>query len=142
MAFSISVSDVKRKAMISSTYAGYDTAISNLISEIQPVLEYSIHPNFLEDISNSGLQATLRLGILEVITGEFIEQLKREFGKGDMVEIGGIKLGESTTNGLSLIEQGLFRLSPYTRGNISSIGETYCHTSTMEDPIFSEKENW
>ena len=90
MAITISSSDIKRKAMIADSNTAYDTKITSLITEMQGPLEYSVDDCYFNDTSNTKLQATLKLGILEIITGEFMEQLRRGdwkhravFGRGD-----------------------------------------------------------
>ena len=114
MAITINSSEVKRKAMIADTNTSYDTSITALISEMKGPLEYSIADEHLSN-SNPNLQATLKLGILEIITGEFLEQLRREAGSVEDMSVAGISVGTNTVRGLDLIQQGATRLQPYLK---------------------------
>ena len=67
MAISITTAEVKRKAGIDSAVTTFDTAIGALISEMQGPIEYSIADIYLADTNNQKLQATLKLGMLEII---------------------------------------------------------------------------
>ena len=79
MAITITRADVKRKCMIATSDTTYDSAIDSLISEMQPALEYGIAPEYVADTGNTGLQATLKLGILEnkVLQPEQIDRLAK-----------------------------------------------------------------
>ena len=112
MAITITKADVKRKLMIASADTSYDSAIDSLISETQPAIEYSIDPSYLAD-STTGLQATLKLGILEVICGEFLAQMLREVGASEEFSMAGLSLGPRNERGVELLQQGAERLSPY-----------------------------
>jgi len=141
VAITISVSDVKRKAMIPSTSTTYDSAIDSLIDEMQPALEYSIHETYLDDTVNSGLQATLTLGMLEIIAGEFIEQMKRESGAAEEFSAGGVTIGPSKLSGAELIQQGAARLSPYLKASLPYwIDSAALNSSSDSEPVFAREE--
>ncbi|MHB9035096.1 MAG: hypothetical protein ACYC64_00415 [Armatimonadota bacterium] len=139
MSITITAAEVKRKAMISSTE--HDTAISALITEMQGPLEYSIAPAYLGDTSNTNLQATLKLGMLEIITGEFIEQLRREAGMVEEFSAGGITIGASTLRGVDLIQQGATRLSPFLASTLPMMSASAADSTTIDsETVFSNDE--
>ena len=143
MAITITTDEVKRKAMIPSAVTTYDSAISALIAEMQGPLEYSIADQYLNDPTVK-LQATLKLGILEIITGEFLEQLRRELGNSEEFSAAGVTLGAPTQCGVELIQQGATRLAPYLKAALPMLSESGAF-STAEDqkPVFSiDQEVW
>lgn len=141
MSITITTADIKRKAMIPSTDTSQDSAIAALITEMQGPLEYSIMDRYLSDTSNANLQARLKLGILEIITGEFQEQMRRELGASEQVIIGNITLGASAARGVDLIQQGAARLAPYLKAALPMMGETASLSNTSDtDPEFSVNE--
>lgn len=149
MAISITVSDVKRKAGIDSANTAHEAAIASLISEMQGPLEYSITDQYLSDTSDANLQATLKLGILEMIAGEFVEQLKREIGSTEQFTIAGLSLGPSAVAGVELIQQGATRLAPYLKSALPMMSETACSSSTLNEELafsdilsLSKEEVW
>jgi hypothetical protein len=115
MAITIARDDVKRKCMIPTENTSYDSHIDSLISEMQPGIEYTIADVFLNNVSDSALQSTLSLGVLEIISGEFLEQLSREPGASEAFEIAGVTLGERKEKGQLLKAQGQARLAPFLR---------------------------
>jgi hypothetical protein len=129
MAITITTTEVKRKAMISDST--YDTAIAALITEMQSPLEYSIADAYLSDTTAS-LQATLKLGLLEIITGEFLEQLRRELGNTEEFSVAGVTIGASAQRGVDLIQQGATRLAPYLKAALPMMSESSA-SSTTED---------
>ncbi len=141
MAISITTSEVKRKAMIPSSNTSYDSSISTLISEMQPVLEHSIEGAYLADEANSGQMATIKLGMLEIITGEFIEQLRREAGSCEEFSAAGISIGASCMRGSDLLQQGACRLMPYLKSTPPYILSTKSISTTTDfEPEFSRDE--
>ena len=141
MAISITVADVKRKAGIDPAITSYDSAITSLIAEMQPPLEYSIADCYLGDASNVKLQATLKLGILEMIAGEFVEQLRRELGGSEQFGVAGLTMGPSATTGVELIQQGATRLAPYLKSALPMMSENASANSAIDrDTTFSEDE--
>ena len=136
MAITITTADVKRKAVIPSTDTSHDQDIAALIEEMQPAIEREIYVACLEDTTDTGLQAILKLGILEIITGEFLEQLAREAGACETVTAAGISIGTPLRSGPDLISQGRQRLVQY-------LASTYdgARSNTMNAvPMFSREE--
>lgn len=141
MAITITAADVKRKAGIESANTSYDTAIGSLITEMQGPLEYSITDSYLNDTSDTKLQATLKLGMLEMIAGEFVEQLRREIGATEQFGIAGVTVGASTATGVNLIQQGATRLAPYLKSALPMMSETQSLNSTSDaDLVFAGDE--
>ncbi len=130
MAITITTAEVKRKAMIS--VSDYDTSISALITEMQPALEYSIADSYLAATSDANLQATLKLGMLEIITGEFLEQLRREVGGAEQFGVAGLTVGLAVQTGVELIEQGATRLAPYLKSALPMMSENLPASTTSD----------
>lgn len=144
MAISITVTDVKRKAGVDSADTTHDSAVESLISEMQGPLEYSIAGIYLSDTSNAKLQATLKLGIVEMIAGELVEQLRREIGATEQFTIAGLSVGPSAASGVELIQQGATRLAPYLKNALPMMSETACASSTIdqETSFSADEEVW
>ena len=141
MAITISVAEVRRKGGIADSITAHDSAISALITEMQSPLEYSLADQYLSDTTNTKLQATLKLGMLEMITGEFLEQLRREIGSTEEFSIAGLSIGESAQRGVDLIQQGATRLSPYLKSALPMVSESACsNSSTNDEKVFSRNE--
>lgn len=141
MAISIAMADVKRKCMIASTDTTYDTSVSSLIAEMQPAIEYTIADMYLSDTTNTGLQAVLKLGLLEMISGEFLQQLAREFGHTEQFSIAGMTVGELKDRGPELIEQGINRISPFLKSVLPMMGDSRVTSTTKDlDLVFSLEE--
>ena len=134
MAITITRADVKRKCMIATSDTTYDSAIDSLISEMQPALEYGIADQHLADTGNTGLQATLKLGMLEIISGETLEQICREVGASEEFTISGLTLGERKERGSALIQQGTERLVPYLKSGSDIASTTEDAERVMADP--------
>jgi len=111
----ISITDIKRKCMVAETCQTYDAAIQALITEMQPALEHAIAPEYLQEDSGAGLQATLKLGMTEMLCGEFLAQRAREPGATEDFQVGQLRLGACLERGKALREQGSARLAPYLR---------------------------
>jgi hypothetical protein len=139
MSISITTADVKRKAMIASADTSHDSDITALITEMQPAIEREIDPASLSDTSDTGLQALLKLGILEIITGELLEQLMRESGAGETFAAAGITIGPALRIGPDLVLQGKARLAPYL---VSSLDTARSNTSDTEALFNLEEEVW
>lgn len=135
MSITITKADIKRKCMIPSADTTYDTSIDSLISEMQPAVEYTIADQYLADTGNTNLQALLKLGILEIISGEFLQQLARETGNTEDFSVGGVSIGEIKVRGPELFKQGETRLASFLK-SVQSI------SSTTQDsrPTFSLEE--
>lgn len=141
MAITITTAEIKRKAMISDSDTRHDSAIGALIAEMQGPVEYSIAARYLEDTADTGLQATLKLGITEMITGEFIEQLRREAGASEEFSVAGVSVGKSVERGLDLIQQGALRLAPYLKAALPAMADTSCSSTSLDrEPEFSLSE--
>lgn len=136
MSISITASEVKRKAMIAADDTSHDSEISNLITEMQPAIEAEILQKILTQTSNTGLQAVLKLGILEIITGEFLEQLLRAEGAGESFSAGGISIGTPLRTGKDLIAQGANRLLPY----LAVTNSLPSSNTLMRDSVFGREE--
>ncbi len=142
MSITITTADVKRKAMVTTT--DYDTSIAALIAEMQPALEYSIADSYLAATTDTNLQATLKLGILEMMTGEFLEQLRREAGAAEQIAVAGVTIGAAVQTGIELIQQGATRLAPYLKSALPMMSENLPAATTEDtDPVFStDEEVW
>ena len=115
MAITITKAEVKRKCMIPASETGYDSDIDDLIDEMQPSIEYTIADTYLNDTGNANLQAVLKLGILEIISGEFTQQLYREAGASEEFKVGSVTMGARREHGVKLIAQGTTRLRPFRK---------------------------
>lgn len=135
MSITITKADIKRKCMIPSADTTYDSSIDSLISEMQPAVEYTIADQYLADTGNTNLQALLKLGILEIISGEFLQQLAREMGNAEDFSVGGVSIGEIKVRGPELFIQGETRLASFLK-SVQSISSTTQDTR----PTFSLEE--
>jgi hypothetical protein len=115
MAITITRAEVKRKSMIPSSETTYDSDIDALIAEMQPSVEYTIADSYLGQTSDTKLQAVLKLGILEILSGEFLQQLQRETGASEDFSIGGLSVGARRDLGANLTAQGTARLRPFQK---------------------------
>lgn len=120
----IAVDDVKRKCAIAAEETGFDDAIEDLIDEMQPAIERTLDPVYLNDEQDSGLQALLRLGVLELIAAEFLSQRSREPGFAEEFQVGGVRVGPFWERGKQLLELGTARLAPFRRSLADASGET------------------
>ena len=140
MAITITRAEVKRKCMIPSSETGYDSDIDALIAEMQPSVEYTIADSYLSQTSDTKLQAVLKLGILEILSGEFLQQLLRETGASEEFSVGGLSLGARKDLGANLITQGTARLSPFRKAieGLSDDSEIASNTSETERTFDAE----
>ena len=142
MAITITKADVKRKCMIPTSDTSYDSSIDSLIAEMQPAIEYGIESAYLAETGNAGLQATLKLGILELMSGEFLEQMCREAGASEEFSVAGVTVGERKERGMALMQQGAERLAPYLKSSSSTTSETQIKSTTEDaDRILSGDES-
>ena len=132
MAITITKAEVKRKCMIPSAETGYDSDIDALIAEAQPSIEYTIADVYLNDTGNTKLQATLKLGILEMLSGEFLQQLGREETASQKIEVSSISIGAPPEHGAKLMEQGRLRLLPFRKA-IDGLSSEAAVSSTTTD---------
>jgi len=141
MAITITRADVKRKCMIPTSDTTYDASIDSLISEMQPAAEYIIADAYLADTGNIGLQAGLKLGVLEVISGEFLQQLARELGNMEQFSVGGVTVGEMKERGPVLVQQGAARLAPFLKSMQPMMSESEVSSTTTDvEPTFCLEE--
>jgi hypothetical protein len=141
MAITITRADVKRKCMIPTSDTTYDASIDSLISEMQPAAEYTIADAYLADTGNIGLQAGLKLGVLEVISGEFLQQLARELGNLEQFSVGGVTVGEMKERGPVLVQQGAARLAPFLKSMQPMMSESEVSSTTTDvEPTFCLEE--
>jgi len=141
MSIAITRADVKRKCMIPAADVTYDTSIDSLIAEMQPAVEFTIDDSYLVDTANTGLQAAIKLGILEVISGEFLQQLAREMGSTEEFSIAGITIGRIKEQGPALIQQGAARLAPFLKSMQPLIEESAISSTTKTaDPVFGGQD--
>jgi hypothetical protein len=137
LSITIARADVKRKAMIPTSDTGYDTMVDSLITEMQPAVEYTLADTYLTDTTNTGLQAALKLGILEIISGELLQQLAREFGGTEQFSVGGVTVGEMKERGPVLIQQGAARLAPFLKSAQPMISDSTVQSTTWDtEPVF------
>lgn len=124
-----SVTKVEVKERANITESTYDTAIENLISLMEPGLQYAIDPTYSET-SDTNLQKLLKEGILEQIAGETLCLKARGWTPEDAVSVGGISVdpaGMAThpdfKMGQELIARGEARLRPYRRREDPELSE-------------------
>lgn len=111
MSLSVTRARVKEKCGIADSSS--DSAIDNLIAEMVPAIEFSVSPEFVADTSNTGLQALLNLGALELVCGEFLDQLLRPPGTSEGLSMFGLTLSPAPPSGIGA--QGAARLAPYLK---------------------------
>ncbi|MEN6521273.1 MAG: hypothetical protein ABFD46_09015 [Armatimonadota bacterium] len=141
MAISITNADVKRKCMLPAADTTYDTSIDALIAEMQPAVEFTIADNYLADTANTRLQSALKLGILEVVSGEFLQQLAREIGSTEEFSIGGVTIGQIKEHGPVLVQQGAARLAPFLKSMQQMMAESSISSTTKDtEPVFTTDE--
>jgi hypothetical protein len=113
--------DLKRLCAIEDADTSADTDLDALITAQQPVWEYALDPAILTAAStNTGLQATLVLGIAEALAGEWLRRQARAPGSTDDFHVGPLTVTASRTDGLAqigdrLAAQGVKRLAPFAR---------------------------
>jgi hypothetical protein len=130
MGLSVTKEQVKQKCRIG--VSDFDDEIDDLIDEQLPVIEFSILDAHLDDASNVGLQATLNLGALEVIAGEFLAQAHREPGASESFWFADVTVSSrppdvfrvSISDPFGLKAQGWGRLSPYLKPAVRSFMST------------------
>jgi len=126
----ITKAEVKRKCRIPSSDSTWDSDIEALIAEMQPSLEYGIADVYLNNTGDSRLQAVLKLGILEIISGEFIRQLMREVGASEEFKIAGLTVSARADHGAKLIEQGQARLKAFRKAQEEHSDSTQIASTT------------
>ena len=113
--------DLKPLCAIDAGDTSSDDGLDALITAQQPVLEYALDPAVLAaSASNTGLQATLTLGLAEVLAGEWLRRQARAPGFTDDFHVGPLAVTASRTDnpaqlGERLATQGGKRLEPFLR---------------------------
>ena len=113
--------DLKPLCAIAVSDTSSDSDLDALIAAQQPVLEYALDPAVLAATSsNTGLQATLTLGLAEVLAGEWLRRQARAPGLTDDFHVGPLAVTASRTDnpaqlGERLAAQGTKRLEPFLR---------------------------
>lgn len=118
MSLNVTTTKVKERCMIS--VSTYDSKINNLINDWVPMMEYLIEPSFLNDTGNTGLQALLNLGAVELVAGEFLAQLLRETGASETLLFGWLEVKPASRDLLDpfgMKAQGAARLGPFLKHN-------------------------
>lgn len=141
MSISIVKADIKRKCRILSSDTSFDSDIDALIGEMQPGVEYTIADTYLNDAGNTRLQGILKLGILEVLSGEFLQQINRAVGEGGSFSIAGVTIGATPDHGAALILQGNARLQPFRTAIDGVSGETAALSTTSDREMQFRAEN-
>lgn len=116
MAIVVTREAVKRTAAVSSS--AYDEQIDALITDLTPVIAYTLSPDALED---GTLEAVLSRAATEIIAGEFLGQRLREQGATETFEAGGVRVGESPqaranlSDPYGLMQRGWEPLAPFLK---------------------------
>lgn len=117
MSLTVPLSRVKERCGLTTSV--YDTLIANLTADLLSALTYAIEGAYIADTGNVGLQATLNLGALEIICGEFLVVHRQWPGVGDAVQVGDLRItpGEihAPNDPAGWKSQGWQRLAPYLR---------------------------
>jgi hypothetical protein len=141
---SIGTADIKRLCSIPASDTSQDSDVAALIAAEQVVLEYALDPAVLTaSAGDSGLLATLTLGVAERMAGSYLEQVGRAPGYTDDFKIGGLDVSASRTDnlvqlGVRLTNQGQKRLEPFTRATrkvasdaVSAVGDGSSRIPTL-----------
>lgn len=117
MALTVTRARIKEKCAVTDT--SYDTAIDNILADYVPAIEFAVRPEYVSDSGNTGLQATLNLGALEVCCGEFVAQRLREPGAAEGIQVDGLSLtpffSRSARDPSGLVLAGWTRLKPFLK---------------------------
>lgn len=121
MSLSVGVARVRERCGLETF--DHDAAIQSLINETLPAIEYAVRPEHVADTANSGLQHTLNLAALEIVSGEFFAQLCRMPGFAEAVVVSGLEIrpfvGSDARDPSGLIAQGWTRIRPFLRSDPS-----------------------
>ncbi|MCC7231214.1 MAG: hypothetical protein IT203_12545 [Fimbriimonadaceae bacterium] len=120
MSLTVTRARIKEKCAVDDS--SFDTPIDNILADYLPAIEYAIQPGAISDLGNTGLQATLNLGALEICCGEFVAQRLREPGAAEGIELEGIVLTpffrRSARDPSGLVIAGWARLKPFLKAGI------------------------
>jgi hypothetical protein len=136
MGLTVTRARVKDRAGITSST--YDATIDSLIAELVPAIEFAVRTEHVNDLTNTGLQATLNLGALEIVTGEFIAQFIRVPGSGETLSIEGIKLEpwwHDPIDPSGLRSLGWQRLRSYRKDDPAGQGSTAVRAGGGKGPL-------
>ncbi len=117
----IALNDLKNLCALDLTDTTPDAVLNAVIAAEQSVYEYALDPAVLTASAGSaGLQATLTLGVSELLAGSFLRRQARTPGATDDFHIGPLDVSASKTDSLPqlaerLAAQGLKRLEPFAR---------------------------
>ena len=118
---SITHADLKRLCAIASADTSSDSELDALIAAEQPAHEYALDPALLTaSAADTGLGATLTLGVAETMAGSFLRQQARATGFTDDFHVGPLEVTASRTDSVTqlgerLSTQGEKRLEPFAR---------------------------
>lgn len=117
MSLTVPLSRVKERCGLSTT--DFDTLISNLTYDTLAALAFAIQDAVIADTGNSGLQATLNLAALEIVSGEFLVIHRQWPGFAESLQIGELKVTPgsilSADDPSGWKAQGWRRLAPYLK---------------------------
>ncbi|MGI4789613.1 MAG: hypothetical protein ACRYFS_12270 [Janthinobacterium lividum] len=119
----LTIADLKPLCAIETADTSSDADLTLLLTAQQPALEYGLDVGILAaSAGDSGLQATLMLGVAEALAGEFLRRQSRAPGATDDFHLGPLTVSASRTESLSqlgdrLAALGLKRLEPFGRAS-------------------------
>lgn len=123
MSLSVPLSRVKERCGLTTT--DFDTLVANLTYDILAALTFAIQDAHIADTGNSGLQATLNLAALEIVSGEFLVVHRQWSGFAEAVQIGELRITPgailSADDPTGWKAQGWRRLAPYLKVPQSSL---------------------
>ena len=117
----ITSADLKPLLALQITDTAFDAALAELLTTAQAAIEYMLDPAVLAaSAGNAGLGALLKLGVAEMLAGEFLRRQARALGATDDFHIGPLTVSASKTDnqaqlGERLVLLGLKRLEPFGR---------------------------
>jgi hypothetical protein len=98
----LTIADLKPLCAIDAGDTSSDADLTLLLTAQQPALEYSLDPAILAlSAGDAGLQATLVLGAVEALAGEFLRSQARAPGATDDFHLGPLTVSASRTESLS-----------------------------------------
>lgn len=120
MPLTVTLAGVKAKAALTDT--AYDTAVSDLVAEFVPLLEYWIAPAALGS-ADTRLTGLLDTAATEYVAGEVLAQLGREPGALHDVTVGNLTVKARWSGDVrdpsGLIVSSLVRLAPFLRTDVT-----------------------
>lgn len=122
MVLPVTLAQVKLLCGIGDT--SQDTAITAMLALVQPALEYALDPAILTNSgSDTGLSATLVLGVAEAIAGTYLQTATldpltppvQQLFRISTLEVSTKPLMDASKTGAALAALGLARLAPFSR---------------------------